>query len=53
LVDHHLEVFIKKNLSTLVLGPGLGLVATAIGSCVLPIDWYRSIEFVMLWPEVD
>ncbi len=28
-------MFIKKTLSTLRLGPGLGLVATAIGLCVL------------------
>ncbi len=35
LILHPLEVFIKKNLSTLKLGPGLGLVATAIGLCVL------------------
>jgi hypothetical protein len=50
-------VFIKKNLSTLKLGRDLGLVATAIGSFVLPRlsqrRSQRSIEFVVLWPEVD
>jgi hypothetical protein len=35
-IMHPLEVFIKNNLSTLKLGQGLGLVATAIGSFVLP-----------------
>ena len=44
LVLHPLEVFIKENLSTLQLGPGLGLVATAFGSCVLPrlVQKYRN-----------
>jgi hypothetical protein len=36
LIIHPLQVYMKKNLSTLKLGRDLGLVATAIGSFVLP-----------------
>jgi hypothetical protein len=42
LILHPLEVFIKKNLSTLKLGRDLGLVATELLDRLFYLDWSKK-----------
>jgi hypothetical protein len=44
-IYHPLEVHIKKNISTLLLGQGFGWVAIAIGSFVSHLHFSARIDF--------